>query len=139
MSAERTTVHCGKNFRIAFARERSGESPGEKFFDGLSHLEKAQLAQLFRILGDSNPGAPKNPEKFGVLDDGLYEFKSFQIRMPFAYAKGERGLVLITHGFKKKRDKAPPEQIARAKRILQEDAEASNVLLITDRRKRRHQ
>jgi len=139
LSAERTTVHCGRIFKIAFARERSGNSPAEEFFDGLSTLEQAQLAQLFRILGDSNPGTPKNPEKFGVLDDGLYEFKSFQIRMPFAYAKGERGLVLITHGFKKKKDKAPPEEIARAKRILQEDADRSNVLVITDRRKRRYQ
>lgn len=139
LSAERTIVHCGKNFRLAFARERSGRSPGEEFFDGLSPLEKAQLAQLFRILGDSTVGAPKNPTKFGVLDHDLYEFKSFQIRMPFGYAKSERGLVLITHGFRKKRDKAPPEEVARAKRILQEDAEASNVLVITDRRKRRHQ
>jgi len=48
-------------------------------------------------------------------------------------------LVLITHGFKKKKDKAPPEEIARAKRILQEDADRSNVLVITDRRKRRYQ
>ena len=53
--------------------------------------------------------------------DGLYEFKSFQIRMPFAYAKNERGLILVTHGFMKKKDKTPKEEITRAWRIYNED------------------
>jgi phage-related protein len=74
---------------------------------------------------------------FGDLRDGLYEFKSFQIRMPFAYAKNERRLVLISHGFLKKKDKAPPSEIERARRILKEDAQASNVIEITDQNKKR--
>jgi len=124
-------------YKIAFARDHEGASPAEEFFDGLSMVEKAQLSKLFQILGDDTHGEPRNPKKFGVLDDGLYEFKSFQIRMPFAYAKGERGLVLITHGFRKKRDKTPSSQIARAKRILEEDAETSKVFVITDQKAKR--
>ena len=58
---------------------------------------------LFQIAGDH--GKFYNPEKFGDLGGGLYEFKSSQIRMPFAYAKNERDLILITHGFFKKKDK----------------------------------
>lgn len=132
MSAGRKIVYPGNVFRIAFARDRSGASPAEEFYEGLSITEKAQLMDLFHRLADADPGKPRNPEKFGSLDDGLYELKSFQIRMPFAYAKGERGLVLITHGFIKKRQKAPPTEIERAKRILKEDAEFSKVCVITD-------
>lgn len=90
-------------FAIAFAREKSGACPACEFFDGLGPLDKAKLMALFQIAGDR--GKFYNPEKFGDLGDGLYEFKSFQIRMPFAYAKNERGLILITHGFIKKKDK----------------------------------
>ena len=82
-------------------------------------------------------GSTTNDQKFGDLGDGLYEFKSFQIRMPFAYAKNDRRLILITHGFRKKKDKAPPAEIARARRILEEDFEASKVFVITDQKQKR--
>jgi phage-related protein len=122
-------------FRIAFARDRDGAYPAEEFFDQLAIADKAKMDQLFRILGDNEKHS--NPKKFGDLGDGLYEFKSFQIRMPFAYAKDERGLILITHGFWKKRDKAPPSEIARARRILKEDAETSKIVVITDQKTKR--
>lgn len=112
-------------------------SPAETFYDGLPLNEKTQLLKLFQILGDETHGAPRNPKNFGVIDHELYEFKSFQIQMPFAYAKGDRGLVLISHGFKKKRDKTPPPKIAKAKKILQEDAEISKICVITDHQKRK--
>jgi phage-related protein len=135
LSVERRLAFHGKIFRIAFARDHDGAYPAEEFFDQLAIADKAKMDQLFRILGDH--GKHSNPEKFGDLGDGLYEFKSFQIRMPFVYAKNESSLVLITHGFKKKRDKAPPAEIARAKRILEEDAKSSKVFVITDQKTKR--
>jgi len=137
LSIERRLAYSGRTFKIAFARDHSEVSPGESFYDGLPPDEKAQLFKLFQILGDETLGAPRNPKKFGVLDHELYEFKSFQIRMPFAYAKGDRGLVLISHGFRKKKDKTPPSEIAKAKKILQEDSEISKVCTITDHQKRK--
>jgi phage-related protein len=115
----RRVAYQGAVFAVAFAREKSGACPACAFFDGLSLLDKAKLMALFQIAGDH--GKFHNPEKFGGLGDGLYEFKSFQIRMPFAYAKNERGLILITHGFIKKKDKTPKEEITRAWRIYNED------------------
>jgi len=135
LSVERRLAFHGKMFRIAFARDRDGAYPAEEFFDQLAIADKAKMDQLFRILGDNEKHS--NPKKFGDLGDGLYEFKSFQIRMPFAYAKDERGLILITHGFWKKRDKAPPSEIARARRILKEDAETSKIVVITDQKTKR--
>ena len=129
----REIAYQGAVFAIAFAREKSGACPACEFFDGLTQLDKAKLIALFRIAGDH--GKFFNPEKFGDLGGGLFEFKSFHIRMPFAYAKNERGLILITHGFIKKKAKAPKEEIARAWRIYQED-QARTKLTIVGRTKR---
>lgn len=129
----RRVVSSGSVFTIAFARANSDDCPACEFFDALSMLDKAKLVALFKIAGDL--GKFHNTEKFGDLGNGLYEFKSFQIRMPFAYAKNERGLILITHGFVKKKDKAPKEEIARAWRIYNED-QAQTKLAIVRKAKR---
>lgn len=119
---ERPIAYQGVMFTIAFARLKSGQSPGAEFYDALPIQDKAKLDNLFRLLADT--GRIANPEKSGVLDrtERLFEFKSFQIRMPCAYAK-ERGLIIITHGFRKKRNRTPTTEIERARRILQEDQE----------------
>jgi len=135
LSPDRRLVHSGGVFRIAFARDREGSYPGEEFFDQLSIGDKAKLMNLFRILGDH--GKHSNPEKFGDLEDGLYEFKSFQIRMPYAYAKNEKGLVLISHGFFKKSPKAPKAEIERARMILNDDFTASKVCAINEQNTKR--
>lgn len=91
---------------------------------------------LFKIAGDQ--GRFSNTEKFGdlgrrVARDGsavrLFEFKSFQLRMPFAYAKSESGVILITHGFRKKKDRTPKEEIERALRIYEEDQAEARLAL----------
>lgn len=129
----RRVAYQGAKFAIAFAREKSGACPACEFFDGLGTLDKAKLMALFQIAGDH--GKFYNPEKFGDLGGGLFEFKSFQIRMPFAYAKKERGLILITHGFAKKKDKTPKEEIQRAWRIYEED-QAQTQLSVVKKAKR---
>jgi hypothetical protein len=55
--------------------------------------------------------------------------------MPFAYAKNERGLILITHGFIKKKDKTAKEEITRSWRIYNED-QAETKLAIVQKVKR---
>ena len=124
----RRVVYQGARFAIAFARETSGSCPACEFFDGLSLAGKAKLMALFQLAADQ--GKFYNPEKFGDLGDGLYEFKSFQVRMPFAYAKSERGLILVTHGFIKKKDKTPKEEIARAWRIYGEDQAQTKLAIV---------
>jgi phage-related protein len=78
----------------------------------------------------SDHGKFSNAEKFGNLGEGLYEFKSFQIRMPFAYSKAPRAQIVVTHGFVKKKNKAPTEEIARAWRIFGEDQERTKLEVV---------
>jgi len=124
----RRIAYKGSAFTIAFAREKNDTCPGCEFFDQLGLTDQAKLMALFRIAGDQ--GNFHNPEKFGDLGGGLFEFKSFQIRMPFAYAKSERGLILITHGFIKKTDKTSKEEIERAWRIYEEDKAATKLTVV---------
>ena len=130
----RRIAYQGAKFVIAFAREENGHCPGCEFFDGLSILDKAKLMALFRIAGDQ--GEFFNPEKFGDLGGGLFEFKSFQIRMPFAYAKNQRGVIVITHGFVKKKDKTPKDEIQRAWRIFREDQAQTRLAIVKKGTKR---
>jgi hypothetical protein len=85
-------AYQGAKFAIVFAVEKSGACPGFDFFDGLGLPHKAKLMVLFQMAGDHGP--IHNLEKFGDFGDGLFEFKSFQIRMPFAYAKNKRGAMI---------------------------------------------
>jgi len=114
---DRPEAYRGRKFTIAYAVDNNGRSPGKEFFDALPVQEQAKLMRLFALLGDQ--GTINNPEKFGKLKEGLFEFKSFQIRMPCRFLPG--GIVLISHGFLKQRDRTPPEHIDRARRILEED------------------
>ena len=118
---ERPIAYRGRMFAIAYAVDRSGRSPGKEFFDGLPCEDQAKLMRLFALLADH--GKITNPEKFGNLKGGFREFKSFKVRMPCHFLPG--GIVLVTHGFRKKRDKAPREEIERAERIFHEDEERS--------------
>jgi hypothetical protein len=116
---ERVIANRGVTRTVAYALLKSGESPGADFYRELSREDQARLDHSFRLMGDR--GRIDNDEKFGVLAPGLFEFKEYQIRMPCAWARQERGVLLITHGFIKKRDRVRRQEIERARRILEED------------------
>jgi hypothetical protein len=101
--AGRPIAYKGKAFTIAYAVDKNGRSPGKEFFDALPLGDQAKVMSLFGRLGDY--GSIRNPEKFRKLEGNCYEFKSFQIRIPCFFLPA--GLVLITHGFRKKRDRTP--------------------------------
>lgn len=125
----RPVVYAGVYFTVTFARDGSGACPGEEFFDSLPLPDRAKRMTLFKMIGDL--GRITNPEKCGNLKDGLYEFESHQIRVPFAYAgPPERKTIVISHGFIKKTPKANPEEIARARRILNEDQTRAKLGLV---------
>jgi len=114
----RPVAYSGERFTVAYARCLDQTAPGEEFYDELDDTNKAKLNKLFEFLG--NHGKISNKEKFKKIEGTeFYEFKSFQIRMPCFFSRGQ--LVIITHGFVKKGDKIPPAQIKRAERIKEED------------------
>jgi len=129
---KRRIVYPGLKFTIAYIIDPSGACPAGEFFDSLGLPDKAKMNALFRTAADHAPF--HNPEKFGNLGAGLYEFKSHQIRMPFAYSSSERQLILVTHGFIKKKDKTPREEIDRALYLLEQN-QRSKISLVKKTRK----
>lgn len=123
----RNVAYAGKKFTIAFAREKNGTYPAEEFVDALPAADQAKLANAFTLAGDH--GDFSNPEKFGDLKNGMYEFKIKQIRLPFSYSEKESRTIVVTHGFVKKKDKAPKEEIERAWRIFREDQDGRLTLV----------
>lgn len=113
---ERTIAHRGTSLTVAYAVAANGASPGLVFYEELSVRDQAKMSKLFKWLGDH--GWIKNNEKFKPINNEFFEFKSFQIRMP-CYRSGD--LMIITHGFIKKKGPISPEELKRAERIKNED------------------
>lgn len=109
----------GPKLNVAFAVGANGKQLAEEFLNERSDEDKAKLYALFKRLADR--GSIMNNEKFKKLEGRIWEFKSHQCRMFCGFV--DQRTVLLTHGCIKKKDKADPAEISRAKRILDEDAE----------------
>ena len=78
------------------------------------------MLALFQRLAEV--GRIENRERFkslGPRGRGLWEFKSFQIRILGDFRPGRR--LLLAHGLRKKSDELPVEAIMTALRILAEN------------------
>ncbi len=103
----------GTYFTIFALTLADGSCPAGAFLDSLDASDRRKLDVLFEMLG--NHGKISNKEKFKKLEnsDGIWEFKSFQIRIFCFFAKGQR--VVLAFGIRKKKDKHAPQDTARAK------------------------
>jgi phage-related protein len=115
---KREVLYRGEFHTVELAITANGRCPSEKFLDGLSDLEREIILRLVKRLADK--GKLSNTKQFKKVEGTeFFEFKNFQIRMPCYFH--EDGRVIITHGFRKKGDSIPPEQIKRMKRIRNEN------------------
>jgi len=88
----------------------------QEFIDGLERPDQKKVVALLRRAADFGP--PVNEEKFKKLNsEGIYEFKSYQVRIFCAFEKGR--IIILTHGFVKKSGKTPRNEIERATRLLE--------------------
>jgi len=87
-----------------------GSCPVGAFLDELPPSDRRKLDVLFERLGEH--GRITNPEKFRKLtgSDGIYEFKSFQIRLLCFF--GREKSVQLAHALVKKKDRHAPSDIA---------------------------
>ena len=113
----RCPVICeGPKFRILAVRLPDGTCPAMEFIASLNPADRAKVDALLRRTAEHGP--PQSEEKFKRVEPDIYAFKSFQIRIPCFY--GGKGIIFLSHGFKKKQDKWPPAQVKRAKDIRKE-------------------
>ena len=115
---DRPIVHKGAECTISCAVCRDGSSPAQEFLDSLDDADKRKLEHLFRMMGTQ--GRISNEQKFKLLERPLWEFKSYQIRIPCFQDVNEW---VLTHGITKKDSRAKKKNIKKARRIMNEDLE----------------
>lgn len=100
-------------YQITFANPTAYE-----FLNDLELNIKNKALALFWTIKD-NKDILKNPQKSKPLGDGIFELKpTDQARFPYFYDK--EASLIITHGFLKKSNKTPIEQIEKAKALRTE-------------------
>lgn len=85
----------------------------EEFFHELPLDLKSRLFRLIAFIADH--GTPSNQRKFRHEEDGIYAIKQGQARI-YCFLDAGR-VILLTHGTIKKKEKADPEDLKRAKRL----------------------
>ena len=97
---ETTTIYLGRRFNVrALVVDR--HCLAQEFIDELEESDQKKIFVLLRYTGDNGP--PKNLEKFKKLEEDIWEFKSFQVRLLCFFDKNQ--LIILTHGFVKKSKK----------------------------------
>ena len=96
---------------------RNGTCLAREYIDErLTTADKTKIWALLARIAEHGP--PKNGQKFNHLTGSLYEFKSFQDRLPCFY--DGPGRIVITHGCKKKKDRTPKNEIQRGLTLMTE-------------------
>lgn len=104
---------------VDFVELESGNVPFEKFLDSLSLEERAEVLAMIeelRVLKTLNQNLPATMSK--GLRDGIFELRVKHrtriSRSLYFFEKGKR--IIFTHGFVKKTQKTPNDEISKALR-----------------------
>jgi Phage derived protein Gp49-like (DUF891) len=108
-------VYAGAWGEIRYAPRKDKSMPAKDFYLGLSKGDQSKLNTLFVRMADH--GKISNRQKFHRVEDDIWEFKCFRIRIS-CYQVGRCWYLL--HGFEKKGDYWPPGELIRANNLLAE-------------------
>ena len=104
---------------VAYARRANGNRPAMDYIENLQQADWAKLAKSFiKIASVGRIGNLERFRKLGGKSGKIYEFKIYPNIRVLCFQLGKTWL--LTHGFKKKTDKTPPNQIKRAEDIMKE-------------------
>lgn len=105
-------VYQGEALKVEFFITELGHVPAEEWLDTLPLSVQEKFAALFAWIGDH--GKIWNERKFKHLTgtDQIFEFKIEANRVLCFFFFGKR--IILTHGFRKKGDKAPKKEIQKA-------------------------
>ncbi len=78
--------------------------------------EQTKILRIINRYADF--GKISNKQLFHKVEGDIWEFKNFQVRILMYHS--ENRIIVLTHGFKKKKDKIPPKEIVRSNNIMEE-------------------
>ena len=110
---EDLVVPRGRARTIAYAGRSNGERPAREFLlHFVSDEQRVRFHSYFCLLAAD--GRLSSPKQFRKERGNIWAFKAGDARIA-CFAKGRAWL--LTHGFIKKRERWPPEELERAERI----------------------
>ena len=104
------------DFEVIYYTRADGSRPVDEFLDSLDEKMAAKVLRAIDMLEDLGP-ALRRPHS-APLGDGIFELRA-QVASDTSrvlYFFIIHGRAVLTHGFIKKTQKTPPEEIERAKR-----------------------
>lgn len=114
---DRDKLYSGKRYAL-YAILENGKCPIRDFISGLTVKNKNKILPLLDYTTQNGP--PHNEEKFKKLETRdkipLFELKAGQVRILCTF--DGQSIIVLTHGFIKKQQKAPRSEIDRAFRLL---------------------
>lgn len=100
----------GKKITVEWYYNKNLKSSGLEYYESLDKSQKEALYALFLLL--DRQGKILNPVKFNFEGDKIYAFKPDGERFICFFAEGAK--IIITHGFRKKTQKMPPQEKEKA-------------------------
>ena len=119
MADQPIIFYKGKLFTVELAQQASGRSKIHAFLT--KKLDKRRLSKIIVLIQKyADTGKIINNQQFKKLrgQTRLSEFKDFQVRV-LMYHYGP-GLIVLTHGFIKRTDNTPQNEIDRGERIAKD-------------------
>ena len=109
-----------KKFTVEFYETEKGEKPCLEFLNTLEVKLRAKVFRDLTLLEEK--GKELRLPYSEHLDDGIFELRTKQgtniVRNLYFFFVGNK--IIITHGFRKKTQKTPPEEIERAKKYRED-------------------
>lgn len=116
MNEKENVVVVGAKMSVEFAKDAQGRMHAKVFLEAeIDAADRTKLMRIFQRLAES--GVVTNREHFRHEQGPIWGAKSFQARVA-CFRHGNAWL--LTHGFVKKTDKWPTQEIERALRIMAE-------------------
>lgn len=104
-----------EKFTVEFYETEKGERPSLDFINTLEVKLRAKVFRDLKLLEEK--GNELRLPYYENLGDGIFELRTIQgnniVRNLYFFIIGKK--IIITHGFRKKTQKTPPEEITKAK------------------------
>ena len=109
-----------EKFTVKFYETEKGERPSLDFINTLEVKLRAKVFRDLKLLEEK--GNELRLPYSENLGDGIFELRTIQgnnmVRNLYFFIIGKK--IIITHGFRKKTQKTPPEEITKAKNYQQQ-------------------
>lgn len=110
-------IHRGLVWTVSAVELSDGSCPFHADFEHrLNQRQRDDLSALLTLFADRKVW--NNRTKFKKIDDPIWAFKKFQVRVPCYMQPNYR--IVLTHLFLKKGDEWPQREIERARRLMKE-------------------